>query len=1041
MLRARSAVGSIAAACLATSFLLADGVERGFVTWRLDSLERIGDHPVTVIGTPRVVETDHGSAIEFNGATDGLLLETNPIAGLEQFTLEVMFQPDSDGPREQRFLHIEEADTENRALIELRLIDRRWSLDTFLRSGQSAQTLLDLGKAHPASAWHVATLTYDGTTMRHYVNGVPELSAPVAFAPLEVAGRTSIGVRQNRVSWFKGRIHSVRIAPHAETPPIPLWPEGVPGAQPGGGIERMETGRIYNVREPTLTYVPPLGTPTGTAVIVCPGGGYAVLAMANEAAGVAQRLQAAGVSVFILKYRLAEFGHPAPLQDVLRAVRLLRSRAAEFGIRADRIGVMGASAGGHLAASAATLFDSAEGRTGSPLDAISARPDFVALLYPVVTMTSPFAHAGSRRNLLGASPSGGLVERLSLEAQVGAETPPAFLVHTAEDASVPLENSLLFYQALRRAGVPAQLQLYERGPHGFGTRADLGPTSGWIERWFEWMHAHGWLPTPTPARATWARGFEGQRKADLGNGFYLNPIMPGDHPDPSILKDGDDYYMTFSSFDAYPGLVLSHSKDLVNWQPIGPALFRNVGSVWAPDLVKHEGRYYIYFPGIGPYRSNYVVWADDIRGPWSDPIDLKIGRIDPGHAVGPDGKRYLFMSAGYVVELAADGLSVVGEEKKIYDGWKYPEDWIVEGFAQEGPKILQHGGYYHMVLAEGGTAGPPTGHMIVSARSKSIEGPWENSPYNPILRTQSASEAWWSKGHGTLVEGPDRRWYMVYHAYENGFYTLGRQTLLEPIEWTDDGWFRMVGADPARPIAKPGGPAVRHGFAFSDDFTTNKMGIQWSFYKGTDTDRDRYRYEDGSLVLKAKGSSPADCSPLWFVTGDHGYEIEVAIDADPQATAGLLLFYSSRLYAGLGYSATNFFMHSYGLDRPARKPAHVGRALHIRIRNDRHILTMHYSVDGSTWERYDRGMEVSGYHHNVAYEFLSLRPALYAAGQGEVRFRNFRYRALPENATSAGLTPGGKAHVRCSVVAPCPAGASPVSVPTPDLRAARVAAR
>jgi xylan 1,4-beta-xylosidase len=495
---------------------------------------------------------------------------------------------------------------------------------------------------------------------------------------------------------------------------------------------------------------------------------------------------------------------------------------------------------------------------------------------------------------------------------------------------------------------------------------------------------------------TWARGIEGQRKADLGNGSYLNPILAGDHPDPSILKDGDDYYMTFSSFDAYPGLVLWHSRDLVNWEPVGPALFKNVGAVWAPDLVKHGGRYYIYFPGIGSYRSNYVVWADDIRGPWSEPIDLKIGRIDPGHAVGPDGTRYLFLSAGHVVQLAPDGLSVVGKERKIYDGWKYPDDWVVEGFAQEGPKILARGGYYYMVLAEGGTAGPPTGHMIVSARSRSIDGPWENSPYNPIVRTRSSSERWWSRGHGTLVEGPDRKWYMVYHAYEKDFYTLGRQALLEPIEWTADGWFRTAGTDPSRPIPKPsGGRAVAHGFALSDDFGTSRMGIQWGFYKGSVSDRERYRYEKGALVLRAKGSSPTDCSPLSFVVGDHAYEVEVEIDADPGTTAGLLLFYSSRLYAGLGFSSSNFIMHSYGLDRPGAKPSHVGQALHIRLRNDRHILTMFYSVDGTRWERYDRGMELSGYHHNVAYEFLSLRPALYAAGSGEVRFRNFKYRALP----------------------------------------------
>jgi xylan 1,4-beta-xylosidase len=501
---------------------------------------------------------------------------------------------------------------------------------------------------------------------------------------------------------------------------------------------------------------------------------------------------------------------------------------------------------------------------------------------------------------------------------------------------------------------------------------------------------------PSPAAATsWAVGVEGQRKADQGDGTYLNPIMAGDHPDPSVLKDGSDYYMTFSSFDAYPGLVIWHSRDLVNWEPVGPSLFRNVGSVWAPDLVKHKGRYYIYFPGIGPaYRSNYVIWADSIRGPWSDPIDLKIGRIDPGHAVGPDGTRHLFLSGGYVVPLAADGLSVTGEMKKVYDGWKYPDDWVVEGFAQEGPKILKRGDYYYMVLAEGGTAGPPTSHMVIAARSRSIEGPWENSPYNAIIRTKSADERWWSKGHATLVEAPGGTWYAVYHAYENGFYNLGRQTLLEPVEWTADGWFRAAGADVAKPIPKPAGEAVPHGLPLSDDFSTRKMGVQWSFYGGTVTDNDRYRYENGSLVLKAKGTAPRDSSPLWFVCGDHAYELAVEIDIDPGATAGLLLFYNNRLYAGLGYSATNFIMHRYGTERQMAKPAHVGRTLFLRLTNDRHIVTIHYSADGKAWERFGTRMEVSGYHHNVAYDFLSLRPAIYAAGTGEVRFRRFTYRAL-----------------------------------------------
>ena len=148
-------------------------------------------------------------------------------------------------------------------------------------------------------------------------------------------------------------------------------------------------------------------------------------------------------------------------------------------------------------------------------------------------------------------------------------------------------------------------------------------------------------------------------------------------------------------------------------------------------------------------------------------------------------------------------------------------------------------------------------------------------------------------------------------------------------------------------------------------------------------------------MLKGKGAGPADSSPLWFPNGDHAYQIEVEIEADANASGGLLVFYSRRLYAGLGFSARNLRLHLYGTDRTSAKPAHLGQRMWIRLTNDRHIVQLDYSADGKKWERYDRGIEVSGYHHNVAGDFLSLKPAIYAAGEGEVRFRNFLYRALP----------------------------------------------
>ena len=187
-----------------------------------------------------------------------------------------------------------------------------------------------------------------------------------------------------------------------------------------------------------------------------------------------------------------------------------------------------------------------------------------------------------------------------------------------------------------------------------------------------------------------AAGIEGQRKADLGNGTFLNPIVPGDHPDPTVLKDGDDYYMTFSSFFSYPGVVIWHSRDLVNWTPIGPALTKPIGSVWAMDLVKHNGRYFIYIPATpGGQQGIFVIHADDIRGPWSDPIDLKIPNcIDPGHAVGEDGKRYLFVGGISRIGLTDDGLATVGALEHVYSPWHYPDGLGRRDVRARGPEDL-----------------------------------------------------------------------------------------------------------------------------------------------------------------------------------------------------------------------------------------------------------------------------------------------------------------------------------------------------------------
>lgn len=283
----------------------------------------------------------------------------------------------------------------------------------------------------------------------------------------------------------------------AATEPVvlPLWPEGVPGLRPDATPEvRQTSGLIGNIHEPTLTVFPaPAELANGTAMVVCPGGGYSVVSFEKEGIEIARWLNAQGITCFVLKYRLKEYGHPAPLRDVLRAIRLVRSRAPEFGIAPDRIGVFGSSAGGHLAACAGTLYALPDGQTGHALDAVSARPDFLVLLYPVILTDGPKHHAGSRTNLLGTQPTPAMLVQFSVDRQVNAQTPPSFLVTTLQDKTVPAENAIAFALAARAAGVPAELHVYQKGPHGFGLRASQGSPADWPNACIEWLRSNGWL--------------------------------------------------------------------------------------------------------------------------------------------------------------------------------------------------------------------------------------------------------------------------------------------------------------------------------------------------------------------------------------------------------------------------------------------------------------------------------------------------------------------------------------------------------------------
>ena len=266
--------------------------------------------------------------------------------------------------------------------------------------------------------------------------------------------------------------------------PQPLWPKGAPGAL---GAEDADI--------PTLAaYLPPAAQATGTAVIVAPGGGYAGLSMDKEGEQIARWLNSIGVTAFVLKYRVGpRYHHPIELGDAQRAIRTVRSRAAELGLDAAHIGMMGFSAGGHLTATAGTHFDAGDAAAADPIDRAGSRPDFLVLCYPVISFEEPYLHRGSRQYLLGDNPDPKLVRDLSNELQVTAGTPPTFLFHTTTDAAVPVENSVLFYLALRKAGVPAEMHIYERGPHGVGLAPTDEALSSWPARLADWLRVRGLL--------------------------------------------------------------------------------------------------------------------------------------------------------------------------------------------------------------------------------------------------------------------------------------------------------------------------------------------------------------------------------------------------------------------------------------------------------------------------------------------------------------------------------------------------------------------
>lgn len=269
----------------------------------------------------------------------------------------------------------------------------------------------------------------------------------------------------------------------ARPAPMPLWPDGAPGTK-GTLPEDIPTLSLYR---------PPAGKANGAMIVVCPGGGYGHLSD-HEGHAVAVWLNSIGVTAAVLKSRLGpRYNHPSPMLDATRAMRTVRARAKEWNLDPNRIGILGFSAGGHLASTIATHFDGGDPNATDPIERASSRPDIAVLAYPVISMEAAIAHAGSRKNLLGDNPSPELVELLSNEKQVTPQTPPTFLFHTVDDDVVKVENSLLFAEGLRKAKVPYEMHIFEKGAHGLGLAGNDPALNIWPKLLENWLRVRGFI--------------------------------------------------------------------------------------------------------------------------------------------------------------------------------------------------------------------------------------------------------------------------------------------------------------------------------------------------------------------------------------------------------------------------------------------------------------------------------------------------------------------------------------------------------------------
>ncbi len=395
--------------------------------------------------------------------------------------------------------------------------------------------------------------------------------------------------------------------------------------------------------------------------------------------------------------------------------------------------------------------------------------------------------------------------------------------------------------------------------------------------------------------------------------IYNNPVKRGFFPDPSVIRVGQDYYMVNSSFQYFPAIPISHSTDLVHWEVVGHAICENdwldlsqtmdSRGIWAPDISYSNGKFYIFATlrfnnndkEQGPLRCQLVMTADEPQGPYSKPILLPVDNIDPSHFVDDDGKHYMIIAPGItVVPLNDDCTKVIGEPVQVWQG--------TGERCPEGPHILKKDGWYYAILAEGGTG---YGHGINVGRSKSLFGSYEPSPYNPVMRQLDPEAPIQRSGHGKLVQTQNGDWWITYLCGRRNcgnYTTIGRETALDPIQWTDDGWFTINnGNGPSIVQTCPSLPQTTYESFTFDNFDDNSLNVNWEFVRNPDYSRFTLTERKGfARIYTSPGQLYQLSSKNTLVRREEElcYCAETALEFQPTALeqAGLTCYYSTATY-------------------------------------------------------------------------------------------------------------------------------------------------